>query len=146
MAKVLVDSCVFVNAFDPNSHTHIESLALLEYLRAKGRAITMPAHAWFEVQCSLQKLTEEGRFVGPAFEGQMNYPIELIHIDKEFILRYRMADIPYIKAGDHIFLAIAKLDGLPLITSDEKMISVARQCGVKVFHTKELVESAVDST
>ena len=48
MGKVLVDSCVFVNAFDPDSHTHAESLALLEYLRVKGRAIIMPAHAWFE--------------------------------------------------------------------------------------------------
>jgi predicted nucleic acid-binding protein len=52
-----------------------------------------------------------------------------------------MAAIPYIKAGDHIFLAIAKVDGLPLITSDAKMISVAKRCGVKVFHIKELVES-----
>ncbi len=141
MGKVLVDSCVFVSAFDPDSHTHAESLALLEYLRAKGRPITMPAHAWFEVQCSLQKLTDEGRFVGPTFQGQMNYPVELIHIDHDFILRYRMAAIPYIKAGDHIFLAIAKVDGLPLITSDAKMISVAKRCGVKVFHIKELVES-----
>jgi predicted nucleic acid-binding protein len=71
----------------------------------------------------------------------MNYPVELIHIDHDFILRYRMAAIPYIKAGDHIFLAIAKVDGLPLITSDAKMISVAKRCGVKVFHIKELVES-----
>ena len=142
--KVLVDSCVFVNAFDPSSHTYGESLALLEYLRAKNRQITMPAHAWFEVQCSLQKLEDEGRFIGPTIQGQMNYPIELIHIDKEFILRYRMAGIPYIKAGDHIFLAIAKLDGLPIITSDAKMISVAKQCNIRVFHPKDLVDISAD--
>jgi len=102
----------------------------------------MPAHAWFEVQCSLQKLTQEGRFVGPAFQGEMRYPVELIHIDKEFILRYRMAEIPYIKAGDHIFVAVAKLDGHTLITSDSKMLEVARQCGVRAFHPRELVEES----
>ncbi len=143
---VLVDSCVYIDAFDPQSHNHAESLALLDYLRAKGRTITMPAHAWFEVQCSLQKLEEEGRFVGPEFQGQMNYEIELIHINQEFIEKYKMADIPYIKAGDHIFLAVAKIEGFPLITSDSKMLSVAKLCGVRVFHPKELTERSTDGT
>lgn len=129
-----------VDAFDQRSHNHAESLALLEYLHARDLPITMPAHAWFEVQCSLQKLTEEGRFVGPEFQGEMRYPVELIHIDQEFILRYRMAQIPYIKAGDHIFVAVAKLDGLTLITSDSKMLAVAKKCGVRVFHPHDLVE------
>lgn len=146
MGKVLVDSCVFIDAFDPHSHNHAESLALLDYLRAKGRLITMPAHAWFEVQCSLQKLTEEGRFVGPAFQGLMNYEVELIHINQEFIQKYKMADIPYIKAGDHIFLAVAKTEGYSLITSDSKMLSVAKQCGIRVFHPKDLTERVTDGT
>jgi predicted nucleic acid-binding protein len=76
----------------------------------------------------------------------MNYPIELIHIDRDFIHRYRMVDVPYIKAGDHIFLAVAKVDGIPLITSDAKLIAAAKKCGVKVFHVKELVESSQQDT
>lgn len=140
MTKALIDSCVYVDAFDPESPNHLESLALLDYLRSKRRIITMPAHAWFEVQCSLQKLTEQGRFVGPTFQGKMNYEIELIPIDDKFIEKYRMAGIPYIKAGDHIFLAIAKIDGYSLVTSDAQMIAVAKQCGIRVFHPKELTE------
>jgi predicted nucleic acid-binding protein len=131
--KLLVDSCVFIDAFDPQSLNHAESIALLEDLRRRAILITMPAHGWFEVQCTLQRLSREKRFVGPAIQGQMNYPVELIHIDQPFIEKYAMADIPYIKAGDHIFVAVAKVNGYALVTSDSKMTEVSRQCGVRVF-------------
>ncbi len=100
--------------------------------------MTMPAHAWFEVECSLKKLSQNRGFVGPVFDGQMRYPVELIHIDDDFITKYRMADIPYIKAGDHIFVAVAKLNGYPLVTSDTKMLNVARKAGVRIFEPKVL--------
>jgi uncharacterized protein YacL len=48
-----------------------------------------------------------------------------------------MVDIPHIKAGDHIFVAVAKVDSIPLITNDGKMNEVAKQCGVQVFSPKE---------
>ena len=139
--KLLVDSCVFVDAFDPGSPNHKESLTLLTYLRAKDKPITMPAHAWFEVECALRKLASEKRFVGPVIEGAMRYPVELMHIDAEFIDKYSMADVPNIKAGDHIFLAVAKIDGYPLITSDSQLLSAARRCGVRVFEPKDLTHA-----
>ncbi|MEW6325130.1 MAG: PIN domain-containing protein [Nitrospirota bacterium] len=135
--KLLVDSCVFIDAFDPKSPNHRDSLAMLEDLRRRAILITMPAHGWFEVQCTLQKLIAEKRFVGPAIQGQMNYPVELVHIDKPFIEKYAMADIPCIKAGDHIFVAMAKVNGYPLVTSDLKMAEVSKQCGVRVFSPME---------
>lgn len=69
----------------------------------------------------------------------MDYPIELIHIDKAFIKKYAMAEIPYIKAGDHIYIAIAKFNNYRLITSDEKMIAVSKECGVRVFKPVEFM-------
>ncbi|MGH9425772.1 MAG: type II toxin-antitoxin system VapC family toxin [Terriglobia bacterium] len=144
--KLLVDSCVFIDAFDPQSVHHIESLALLEELRRRAILITMPAHGWCEVQCTLRRLITEKRYVGPPIQGQMNYPVELIHIDAPFIQKYAMADIPYIKSGDHIFIAIAKVNGYPLVTSDSKMKEVSKQCGVRVFtpaeYGNELAEGA----
>jgi predicted nucleic acid-binding protein len=137
--KLLVDSCVFIDAFDPQSSNYAESLALLEDLRRRDILIAMPAHGWFEVQCTLQRLTAEKRFIGPAIQDQRNYPIELIHIDKPFIQRYAMVDMPYIKAGDHIFIAIAKVNGYPLVTNDSKMTEVSKQCGVRVFSPIEFL-------
>lgn len=137
--KILVDSCVFLDSFDPQSPNYSLAIQLLEELKIRGLLITMPAHGWFEVQCTLQKLSLEQRFVGPVIAGMMNYEVELIHIDKSFIEKYSMANIPYIKAGDHIFIAIAKINDYPLITSDAKMIAVSKLCGVRVFEPAEFM-------
>ena len=144
--KLLVDSCVFIDAFDPKSPNHSAAIQLLEELRARDLLITMPAHGWFEVECAFQKLSSEQRLVGPTIDGRMDYPVELIHIDKPFIEKYAMADIPYIKAGDHIFIAFAKINDYPLITSDAKMIDVSKQCGVRVFEPAEFMNELGENT
>lgn len=135
--NVLVDSCVFIDSFDPGSPNHSDSLALLETLASRGVVVTMPAHGWFEVQCTLQRLRNEGKFVGPKIDEKQQYPLKLIHIDEKFISKYAMADIPYIKAGDHIFLAVAKVNNVSLITSDGNMIKIAKAAGVSVFTPAE---------
>jgi predicted nucleic acid-binding protein len=135
--KLLVDTCVFIDSFDPQSPNYADSLSLLKELHAKGIILTMPAHGWFEVQCSLQRLVKDKRFSGPEIAGQRQYPIRLLHIDKDFIEKYAFVDIPYIKAGDHIFVVVAKKEGCPLITSDERMTTVAKQSGVAVYSPKE---------
>ncbi len=137
--KLLVDSCVFIDWFDPQSPNHPAAADLLTELRVRKLLITMPAHGWFEVQCAFQKLRLEQRFVGPVIDGRMDYPVELLHIDQPFIEKYAMADIPYIKAGDHIFIAIAMINDYPLITSDAKMIDVSKKCGVRVFEPAEFM-------
>ncbi len=136
---LIVDSCVFIDTFDPQSPNHLAAVQLLETLLARDLQITMPAHGWFEVQCTLQKLISEQRFEGPLFAGRMDYPIQLIHIDERFIHRYAMVDIPYIKGGDHIFIAMAKVNDCPLITSDAKMIKISNKCGVRVFKPVEFM-------
>lgn len=138
--KLLVDSCVFIDAFDPDSQNHSKSLALLEALSARKVRVVMPAHGWFEVQCSLQKLTAEKRFFSPKLMERMQYELELIHIDAKFIEKYSMADIPYIKAGDHIFLAIAKVSNCALVTSDGKMRQVGKSSGIKLFSPEEALD------
>ncbi len=143
--KLLVDSCVFIDAFDPQSPNHSAAVQLLEELRVRGLLIAMPTSGWFEVQCTLRRLSLEQRFVGPVIAGRMDYPVELIHIDKPFIEKYAMADIPSIKAGDHIFIAIAKINDYPLITSDAKMIDVSKQCGVRVFEPAEFMNELIQS-
>jgi len=71
--KILVDTCVFIDAFDAGSDNHPDSFVLLEELLRRDQIITMPAHAWFEVQCSFQKLIKEKRFKGPTICGRMDY-------------------------------------------------------------------------
>jgi predicted nucleic acid-binding protein len=131
--KILIDSSVFVAAFDRESASRGASIALLDELKSRKQLISMPAHAWFEIECSLRRLRQEKKFLGPTIKNRMDYPIELIHIDNQFIQKYKGADVPYIKAGDHIFLAVAKINNYPLVTRDLNMSKVANNCGIAVF-------------
>lgn len=140
MKKLLVDSCVFIDAFDPGSPAHDESLTLLRALLDREILISMPAHAWFEIQCSLQRLNQERRYRPAELGAEGNYPIELIHIDDQFIRKYSMADLPYIKAGDHIFVAVAKVNQWPLITNDTQMAALCMKCEIKVYTPKQYID------
>lgn len=138
--KLLVDSCVFIASFDNQSEHRTIAIQLFDELARRQIIITMPAHGWFEVQCTLQRLSSlDKSFTGPRIAGLMTYPMELLHIDQPFIQKYSMAPIPYIKAGDHIFIAVAKLNDIPLITTDKKMIAVSKECGVRVFTPSEFL-------
>ena len=72
--------------------------------------------------------------------------IQLIQLDKQFIEKYAMVDIPYIKAGDHIFVAMAKVNNCPLITSDAKMFTISKKCGVRVFEPIEFMNKLGENT
>ncbi|MCH7911015.1 MAG: hypothetical protein IIB38_15545, partial [Candidatus Hydrogenedentes bacterium] len=67
--KLLLDSCVFIDCFDPQSPNHPAAADLLRELRVRNLRITMPAHGWFEVQCAFQKLKLE------------HFPIKSGHFD-----------------------------------------------------------------
>lgn len=66
-----------------------------------------------------------------------------VPIDQRFYEHYRDPTLPYIKAGDFIFLAMAKRDRCPLISEDGKLRNRAREAGVSVFSIDEF-NSAVD--
>jgi predicted nucleic acid-binding protein len=133
--KILVDTCVFIDAFDENSQNYDISYRFLDWTVENEIIITMPAHAWFEIWCTLRRLERiDKTFKGRPIKGKRAYPIELIHINQVFIEKYGNVDIRYIKSGDHIFIAVAKVDGYPIITTDSKMRDVAREEGIQVFN------------
>lgn len=136
--KLLVDSCVFISAFNAASGHMEDSRRFLEELARRQQPILMPAHGWFEVWCSLRRIEKiDKTFDGPLFEGIMQFPIELIHIDKDFILKYGNIDIPYTRAGDHIFLVVAHVNGYELVTWDQGMTKVAKGLNVAVYSPSE---------
>ncbi len=138
-AAKLVDSCVFINAFKVDSEFRDASLQFLSELARRKTLIAMPAHGWFEVWCSLRRIERnDNAFAGPVIDGLQQYPLELIHIDSQFILKYGNVDIPYIKAGDHIYLVVAHVEGYRLVTGDKGMTRVARELNVDVCTPSEL--------
>ncbi len=136
--KIIVDSCIFINAMKEDSEFREQCLGFLEHMAKNGKMITMPAHGWFEVWCNLKRIEKIDQvFKGVAINCQWLFPLELIHIDADFIGKYGNVEIPYIKAGDHIFLVVCYVNGYPLITTDNGMSRKAKEIGVKVYTPQE---------
>lgn len=141
MGELIVDSNVFINSFNQESEFREESIRFLTHMVKIGQQITMPAHGLFEIICSLKRLSEmERKYVHPEILGQTQYTIKTIHIDQEFIEKYSSVEVPYIKAGDHLFLVVAKFNGFPLITRDNGLRDRAKEAGVEVFTPTEFLE------
>lgn len=132
--KVLVDSCVIIDCFHQASPNREVSLRFLEQLNEVGQQVTMPAHGWFEVWCTLNRLSDiDKRYLPPLLAGKMQLEVELIHIDDQFINKYGNTKLPHTKAADHIFIVVAHVNAWPLVTSDQKMLEVCRQLGVPAW-------------
>lgn len=145
MKKIIVDSCVFINALKEDSEHRQQCLDFLAALSSSGQNMTMPAHGWFEVWCNLNRIeTIDQKFRGVSINGKWQLPLELIHIDADFISKYGNVNIPYAKAGDHIYIVVAYVNGYPLVTTDKGMTKIAREIGVAVFSPAEYLASEGD--
>ena len=80
----------------------------------------------------------DGRKVTSPFNSEANaIPIKPAPIDLKFIENYYDVPLDYAKAGDTIYMVMAKKLGLPLITMDQGMYSVAKRSGISVFTIEE---------
>lgn len=140
VAKVIVDSCVLINSFQSDSEHRNASVAFIDHFVRHDLPITMPAHGWFEVLCNVRRLSAIDRnYLHPVFLGSMQLPLELIHIDAQFISKYGNVSIPYTKAADHIFIVVALVNKYPLVSWDDKMLKIGKEVGLKVYKPSEYI-------
>jgi predicted nucleic acid-binding protein len=139
--EYVLDSSVFLAAFDKTSPDMDKAQKFLHELEKREFMAQMPAHAWFEVLCTWKRMQMEKVFVAPKFASGNAYPIKFIHIDEDFLKKYgNIVDLPYIKGADHIFLVYSKVNDIPLVTRDKKLFQAARTCGARVFTPDEYME------
>lgn len=139
MPDIIVDTNVLVDMHLSHRPRHQEALKLKHYLDSHSIRLKIPMHAMFEIASALQS---EFRTVGRSgFQiSQGVIYTDPVPIDWDFIDRYFEADLPYLRAGDLIFVAMAKRDQALLITEDDDLYKVAKSVGVAVYRTKEFLE------
>jgi predicted nucleic acid-binding protein len=134
MAKLIVDACVLIDAFQGDNPHRDSSTAFIEECVRANQLMTMPAHGWFEVWSNVKRISERDRkYLHPLISGKMELPIELIAIDEKFIQKYGNVVVPHLRGSDHIYMAIAFENGYELVTRDDQMLRVGREIGVRAF-------------
>lgn len=145
-SSMVIDSNVIIDTFEPSSPHYKDSYKLMDYVISKKMFFAMPMHGWFEINCTLNRKKKDMKeIVPPIFAGSHQMLIEFIHIDDIFLKNYMSVEIPVIKGMDHIFLVVAKKNNIPLITRDDQMIRVGKECGVNIFTPKEWMENVSSS-
>jgi predicted nucleic acid-binding protein len=144
-SKMIIDSNVIIDTFDPSSENHRSSKKFMDYIVKYKILFAMPMHGWFEINCSLNKIRDRSEIAPPFLAGQQMMPIEFIHIDDHFLQNYSYVDIPWVRTMDHLFLVVAKKYNLPLITWDKKMKDAGEKCGVNVSNPTEWMQRITKS-
>jgi predicted nucleic acid-binding protein len=143
--RIIVDSSVIISALEPSDVNHVVCRALVDYLINGSYQIRMPMHGIFETACAFTRLrTIDKKLLPDGFSmGWQEIPIEQVPIDIDFVKEYLDQDLPYLRAGDYIYLAMSKKMGLPLITNDQELYSKSRICGVSVFTPEEFLSRPI---
>ncbi len=138
---VIVDTSVLVDFALETSPRHADALNLIRRLVDRRFRIRVPFHAAFEFQAACRRSIrfEGGRHTTHANsrDRSLVVPLHLVPIDTAFLEHYVTVDLPHLKAGDLIFLALARADNVPLVTENQQLYDKAREVGVKVFKVGE---------
>jgi predicted nucleic acid-binding protein len=144
---VIVDASVVVDFALENSPRHNDAIKLIRYLVERQVRIRIPFHAAFEFQSALRRsVWFEGGSQSPHVgknHQELRVQMFAVPIDRAFVDRYPTGALPHLKAGDLIYLAMAKADKTPLITEDQGLYDKASEAGVAVFRISEFVLSGI---
>lgn len=139
---IVVDTSVMVDMLLSIRTRHPEALTLAKQFRHFGFQPTLPCHAFFEIATAIrnERMQKEGKISMGIFTKEFPLGVKIIPIDMQFVHEHIDHTIPYMKAGDLIFVAIAKKQGLAIVTEDKLQYERATQGGVKAFTIKQFLE------
>lgn len=144
MPAIVIDTCVLVDIFISTRPRHAVAVELQKLIRQKSIAVRLPAFALFELHHAIRQERRQngGILVQEENSGwQSTLPVELVSIDEAFIEQHLTLDLPEVRAGDLVFLALAKGESLSLVTEDVTFKIQAVKAGVSVFTIQEYLRS-----
>jgi predicted nucleic acid-binding protein len=142
METVVVDTSVLVRIFDKAETGHSPAALLGQHFVKYGIRVRFPYHALFELSATLKRKSMDGKldpFKGITEDDPLL--VQPIAIDEKFFRKYFDPTLPCLKAGDLLFVAMAKGDGSLLITEDTQQYAAAKTIGIEVFRIDEYLSN-----
>jgi predicted nucleic acid-binding protein len=141
--EIVVDTSVILDILVTSRPGHRFGKLIGVYLIDNGVRITVPMHALFEIKSGVLEAKREAIAKGGTL--QINEDVSestplkynFIPVDNAFFEKYFLPELPHIKAGDYMFIALAKVDGLTLLTDDAAQYAIAKEAGVTVYNSEE---------
>jgi predicted nucleic acid-binding protein len=138
--RVVLDSNVFVSAFDPKDTAHSLCLPVLESVLAGSLEVVCPKLVLIETVCALnRRVGDSAVSVSIAHELARMPTIAWCDLDLDMTRRACQLGVSTgLRGGDAIVMQVAEDSGLPLVTEDKEIKLRAPQ-RVAVISSLELM-------
>jgi predicted nucleic acid-binding protein len=147
--EIVIDASVLLDIVVRTRPRHKFAKLIGAYLIDNGIRIKVPMHALFDIRSAMlfakTEAMEKGETVQINEDIGETTPLNLdpVPVDDHFFRKYYDPAIPYLKAGDYVYVALAKVDGLILLTEDAAQYKAAKKAGVNVFNAEEFRETCI---
>ena len=140
MNSLVLDTSVLVDIFNQDSGRHPSALKLANHIVNNNYRVTLPYHALFELGSSMKREIASLN-LNKHITEKRPLLVNMVPIDDSFLQKYMDTSVPYLKAGDLLFVLIAKKEGLKLITEDVAQYEVARAANVEVYKIQDYLNT-----
>ncbi|MBI4449178.1 hypothetical protein HY641_04085 [Candidatus Woesearchaeota archaeon] len=129
---------------------HPDAKRLCDFIQQQRIRPKVPIYALFEItaaarQEKIRAVSQKKSLKGnQALTEGSPLVIDYVPMDMGFFNKYFDPSIPYLKAGDLVFVAMARGDDAILVTEDNNQYKAAKASGVKVYRIKEFIDTFVD--
>ena len=140
--RAVVDTSVLVDIFLVSRPRHLIAIRLVPLVNSDLLEVWVPFSSAFELSAAIknEKLSKPID-IDKSIQWTKPFKLLQIPIDENFFNKYFDISLPYIKAGDLLFLALAKGENIPLVTEDERLRMRALEAGVAAHTTEDFLNT-----
>jgi predicted nucleic acid-binding protein len=137
-STVVVDATFLTDLFLSSRVRNPFAVRASKILMGKRARVIAPYHSIFEVSSALRWEKAHAKAFVPCPDLK-DFRYLALNIDKAFLEKYLDTSLPRLKAGDSLYLAVAKKESAILITNDSELGKVGNSCGVEALTVEEFV-------
>lgn len=134
----ILDTSVLIDILIETRPRHATAKKLADLIRDKNWAIRFPYFGILEIASAIRQEAKAGptKFAD-IFTADAPLSLETVAIDETFMTTYFDENLPYAKAGDLVFIAIARKEGRVLVTEDISQTKAALSGRIDVVNVNE---------
>ena len=131
-ARIVVDASVIVSQLMPRDINHNPSLFWLNQFAAAGGVLVAPVFLQIEVAAAISRITGQSALSREALDDlKRTDAVQFVPIDATLVeAAINIASDLQLRAGDSIYVAVARQLNIPLVSWDKEQLQRARSLTV----------------
>ena len=150
--SIVVDTCVLADFLFVNRDRHADALEACRLLPSVGKKALVPAHGFFELVSAAfsERHRRNARLELGRFAKSLPFELEVVDITVDFIESHLRAGLAAAgddldsSGGDMIYLTLALMQKIPLLTEDKRLLAKASKLGIAAYTSRSFVNAYIE--